>query len=105
MSNEDWKLRLRYGKDVTPFSHFTLIADGIVVDLVDGFECRQGAAIMSMKAWAADSAEAAEMVAAIGRQIGFDVTGKIEIYETAPDQPPREGPHGYAIAFVPYDPE
>ena len=38
MSDEDknWKLKLRYGKLKTPFQHFTLIADGIVGDLIDG---------------------------------------------------------------------
>lgn len=103
MEDRDWKLELRYGKTTTPFHHFTLIADGVVGDLADGFDCRPGAAVMSMKVWATDAAEAIEMIAAIGRQIGFAVTGKIEVFGTAPDQPPRENPHGYAIGFVPYD--
>lgn len=103
MDTQDWKLRLRYGKDATSFQHFSLIADGVAGHLVEGFECRPGPAVMSMKVWASDADEAADMIVSIGRQIGFEVTGKIDIYETAPDQPPREHPHGYAIGFVPYD--
>ena len=102
-AGKNWKLNLRYGRLKTPFQHFTLIADGIAGELVDGVACRAGPAVMSMKAWATDTDESADMFVAIGRQIGFTVTGKICIYETAPEQPPEQNPHGYAIHFVAHD--
>jgi hypothetical protein len=39
-----------------------------------------------------------------GKRIGFTVTGDIKIYETEPQQPPSEKPHGYGITFTPFDP-
>ena len=99
----NWKLELRYGRQATPFRHFTVLADGVAGTLADGFECVPGPAIMSMKAWAGDADEAIDMAGAIGRQIGFSVAGKVEVYETEPEAPPGEHPHGYDIRFYPYD--
>jgi len=101
-STSDWKLKLRYGKIRTPFKHFTAIADGEVEALVDGFSCPAGPAIMAIKTWSSGPDETADMVVAIGRQIGFSANGKIEIYETEPEQPPGQNPHGYSIHFTPY---
>jgi len=52
---------------------------------------------------ATDADESADMLRNIGEQIGFDATGKIEIYETDPEQPPKEHPFGYDINFTPHD--
>ncbi len=101
--SQNWKLELRYGRLVTPYKHFTAIADGVAGELHDGFECRPGPAVMSIKTWAADADESAHMARIIGQQIGFSASGKIEIYETEAEQPPRENPHGYDINFFPYD--
>lgn len=98
----DWKLKLRYGKLKTPFQHFTVMADGEVGELRDGFECRPGRAWMTMKTWATDSEESMEMIRVIGEQIGFAVDGRVLVYDTEPEQPPRENPHGYDITFAPY---
>ena len=103
-SDKDWKLRLRYGRSKTQFQHYSMIADGVAGSLPDGFSCPHGNAFMAMKVWASSVDEACEMVRAIGGQIGFTVTGKIEVYETEPSQPPRENPYGYDIVFKPYDP-
>ncbi|MFV7785133.1 hypothetical protein ACNPKB_13640 [Shewanella marisflavi] len=104
MENEkDWKLKLRYGKETTPYSHFTVLADGIVGELKDGFKCEAGSAWMSMKTWAVDSGQSADMIQVIGQQIGFEVTGDVEVYETEPEVPPKEKPFGYDIKFTPYD--
>jgi hypothetical protein len=100
---KDWKLRLRYGKLTTTFKHFTVLADGVVGKLGDGFECRPGRAWMSMKTWATDADESMDMIRVIGERIGFTVDGRIEVYVTEPDQPPGEKPHGYDIRFTPYD--
>ena len=99
---KDWKLKLRYGKETTPFSHYTVLAEGVAGDLVEGFECPKGNAIMGMKAWASSMDESALMIQDIGQQIGFEVTGEIQIYETEPEQPPRDNPHGYDIQFTPF---
>ena len=102
---KDWKLKLRYGKLATPYQHYTAIAEGVVGQLADGFLCRPGSAFMAMKTWASSTAESADMVAVIGRQIGFSVTGKIDVFDTEPSQPPRDTPFGYDIKFTPFDSE
>jgi len=100
---KDWKLKLRYGKIKTPFKHYTAIADGIVGELIDGFDCRSGKAYMGMKTWALSTEESADMIKVIGKEIGFEVTGKIEIFSTEAIQPPKENPYGYDIVFTPYN--
>jgi len=100
---KNWKLKLRYGQKTTQYIHFTVLADGIVGDLVDGYECRKGLAIMAIKTWANDAEQSADMLRVIGRQIGFEATGEIQIYETEPEQPPKDNPFGYDINFTPYD--
>jgi len=100
---KDWKLKLRYGKMTTPFSHYTVLADGVVGKLADGFECRKGRAWMGMKVWATSVDESQNMIKVIGEQIGFEVTGKIEVYSTDAKEPPSDKPRGYDITFTPYD--
>ena len=100
---ENWKLKLRYGKLKTPYKHYTIIADGDAGTVADGFECPPGRAFMSMKAWATDDNEAADMIQAIGQQIGFTVDGDIQLYDTDPEEPPSDNPRGYHISFNPYE--
>jgi hypothetical protein len=102
-SEKDWKLKLRYRKIQTPYEHFTVIAEGVVGELEEGFECPPGNAFMGMKVWASSTGEAADMIKVIGKQIGFTVTGNIQIYDTEPQQPPLENPHGYDIKFTPFE--
>jgi hypothetical protein len=101
--DDSWKLKLRYGRLETPFTHYTAIAEGIVGQLVDGFFCRPGPAFMGIKTWAESADESADMARVIGSDIGFTVTGRIQVYETEPVQPPGEKPRGYDITFTPYD--
>ncbi|WP_206099632.1 hypothetical protein [Rheinheimera riviphila] len=100
---KNWKLKLRYGKETTPYKHFTALSDGLVGDMVGGFECPKGPAIMAMKTWATDAGESADMLRVIGAQIGFEATGEIQVYETEPEQPPKDNPFGYGINFTSYD--
>ncbi len=100
---KNWTLKLRYGKETTPYKHFTAMGDGVVGELSEGFDCEKGPAIMAMKTWAVDADESADMLRVIGGQIGFDATGEIQIYETEPEQPPKENPFGYDINLTPYD--
>jgi hypothetical protein len=44
--NIDWKLKLKFGKLKTPFRHYSVIAEGVVGELKDGFSCRPGSAFM-----------------------------------------------------------
>jgi hypothetical protein len=98
-----WKLKLRYGKLKTPYQHYTVIAEGVVREEMEGFSCLIGKAFMAMKTWASTPDESAHMVQFIGKQIGFTVTGNIQIYDTEPTQPPRDKPYGYDINFTPFD--
>ena len=100
---KDWKIKLRYGKLTTSFKHFTVFADGIVQQLVDGYYCRPGRAWMAMKVWASDVDESMGMIRVIGNKIGFSVDGKIEVYVAEPEEPPSDKPYGYHIRFMPYD--
>jgi len=98
----NWKLQLKYGKIQSPYSHFTVLADGEVGELNPDFKCRKGKAWMGMKIWSSSSEQSVEMVESIGQDIGFNVTGKIMVYKTQPNQPPRENPYAYEITFTPY---
>jgi hypothetical protein len=100
-SDANWKLKLRYGKISTEFQHYTTISEGLVGSLVDDFTCPAGPAFMGMKVWASSADEAEDMARSIGGEIGFTVTGPIQIYTTEPEQPPREEPFGYDINFTP----
>jgi len=43
------------------------------------------------------------MIEAFSPQLGFRVTGRIQIYETEPSEPPRDKPFGDGIGFTPYE--
>ena len=100
---KDWKLKLLYGNLTTPFRHYTVIDEVVVGELSEGFSCPPGSAFMAMKTWVSSTDESANMAAVIGRQIGFTVTGDIQIYDTEPVEPPRERPFAYDIQFTPFD--
>ena len=115
---KDWKLKLRYGKLKTQYKHYTVIADGIVGELANGYytfipengapkrmhsdECPKCRAVMSVKTWVLDADQAIDITKNIGQQIGFSVDGKIEVYTTPPEQQPVDEPYGYDIRFTPY---
>ena len=103
--DSDWKLKLKYGRLKTPYSHFTIIAEGKVTADVNEFGCAKGSAFMGMKTWASSADEACDMARSIGRQIAFEVTGRIQVYDTAPEEPPRANPHGYDIKFTRFQDE
>jgi hypothetical protein len=73
-----------------------------VNELINGFECPKGNAFMGMKIWAESFEEAADLFLSIGRQIGFNTMGKLQIYESEPQEPPGENPSGYDIKFTPF---
>ncbi|PJC87557.1 hypothetical protein CSW98_00030 [Vibrio sp. HA2012] len=89
--------------ETTPYSHFTVLADGEVGELTDGFECPKGMAIMSMNIWALNEKQSVDVCIAIGKQIGFQVSGEVQIYQTEPSESPGDNPFGYGIKFTPYE--
>ncbi|HEX4957789.1 MAG TPA: hypothetical protein VFV46_06395 [Lacibacter sp.] len=102
MNDNNWKLKLQNGKIKTQYKHYTIIANGTAKDVDIDFNCVDGNAFMGMKVWASSEEEAADMIKLLGKQIGFTVTGNIEIYNSEPLDPPKENPFGYDIRFTPY---
>jgi hypothetical protein len=100
---KNWKLKLKYGKLETPYKHYTLFADGQNINLSEEFDCPKGFAIMSIKTWCESTEQAADLISYVSEQIGFEIKDKIEIYETDPQEPPKEKPFGYDIRFTPYE--
>lgn len=95
---------MRYGKLKTAFHHFTVIADGKIVEARPDYMTIEGsAAFFAIKVWATDSAEAIDVLVAVGRQVGFDASGRIYVYDSEPTQPPSENPHAYSLSFHQYD--
>jgi len=98
----DWKLKLRYGQLTTNFIHVTLIGDGKVITVNEEYNTELGPAVMALKAWVESHDEAFNMIAAIAEHLGFELKGRIELFETEPDDPPKEKQFGYAINFTAY---
>lgn len=98
----DWKLRLRQGQLQTPFCHFTLIAPGRSAEGDPEIDMPAGQAFIAVKCWAEDHDMAFDLVAYVAEQVGFQLEGQVELYETEPDAPPRDQPYGYDIAFTPF---
>lgn len=98
-----WKVKLRYGKTTTPFKHFTVMADGVVEKQLDGFECPLGRAWMSIKVWAESPDEAFAITRSVAHDVGFVQDGRMHLYSTDPDEPPKDEPLVYYIRFTPYD--
>jgi hypothetical protein len=100
---KNWKLNLRYGRLKTAFRHFTLIGDGEIAVANPGYGTIQGAAaFFTIKVWASDQQEAVNMLAAIGRDVGFDASGEVSVYITDPQQPPKDVSYGYDLDFHQY---
>jgi len=100
---KNWKLKLRYGKLKTAFRHFTVIADGEIQASNPDFGTEAGsAAFFSITAWATDNNEAIDMVVNIGRHVGFNASGRIYVYVTDPQQPPKEQPYAPSLNFRQY---
>ncbi|OWV83950.1 hypothetical protein ATY75_05115 [Rhizobium sp. N122] len=100
---KNWRLKLRYGKLKTAFRHFAVIADGeVVTSNVDFGTTAGSAAFFSMQAWAIDSEQATDMVVRIGRDVGFEASGRVYVYSTEPQQPPGQNPHAYGLNFRQY---
>jgi hypothetical protein len=94
---KNWKLKLRYGKLLTSYKHFTTITKG-TVEVASEFS--PGSAFMAIKVWAITYDDAADLVESVARQVCFTITGKIEIFDTEPQEPPKEDAYGYDLGFT-----
>jgi len=95
--NKNWKLKLRYGKLTTIYKHFTAITKGVVKE---ESAYSPGNAFMAIKIWATTYDDAADLVESIAEQVEFIITGKIEIFDTEPQQPPKRDAYGYDLGFT-----
>jgi hypothetical protein len=93
------------GNGGSDFSHYAVIADGEIVEADPTRGLFIGPSVMSVKIWARDTDEAADMIIALANQMNFKIADRIEIYETEPDRAPEDRPFGYDLNFTPYDPE
>ena len=103
MEDKDWKLKLRYGKQTTPYKHNTLIAQGVSEQKIEGYDNLPGPAYMGIAVWAPNDEDAVEILVEVGKNLGFKVTGNIEIYETDPKEPPKDNPSYYQVNFTSYE--
>ena len=89
-----WKLLYRLGLLRTPYRHFTASARGTK----DG-----EAAVLSMSSWAPSKEVAADMVEVIGRELGFLVTGSVDVRENGhpAEPPPQKNPSAYGLSIIP----
>lgn len=102
-NNQDWKLKLRYGKLTTPFTHYIDFATGFIGEMLSqdsGYPV--GPAIMGIKIWAKDMQDSVDLLYGIADQIGFTITGDIDVAEMPPEQPPETEPYGYDCTFTPF---
>jgi hypothetical protein len=90
---------------MSEYQHFTVLAEGMVANLDSDFDCPEGPAFMTMKAWATDADEAADMLIQIGKHLGFHAIGELQIFLTEAEQPVQPQPFSYDINFTAYDDE
>jgi hypothetical protein len=95
--DKNWKLKLRYGKLTTIHKHFTAITKGIVNKESD---YSPGNAFMAVKIWAETYDDAAHLVESVANQVEFTITGEIEIFDTEPQEPPKQNAYGYDLGFT-----
>jgi hypothetical protein len=95
--NKNWKLKLRYGKLTTSYKHFTAITKGVVKE---ESVYSPGSAFMAIKIWATTYDDAADLVESVAEQVEFTITGKIEIFDTEPQEPPKQNAYGYDLGFT-----
>lgn len=99
---KDWKLKLRYGKLITPYKHFTIIAPVLINDHIVSLNAAPGKAYIGIKMWALDINEATKIIMSVAKEFGFTITGKIEVYSTDAQNPPKDEPYAYDLNFSYY---
>ena len=103
LASDDWKALYQAGKLNTPYTHYSVIAEGVIGGQgAREYGGRPGPAFLGMKVWASSMEDAAKMARLFAERTGFALKGKIQVYETVPSEPPRDAPHAYSISFTPY---
>lgn len=87
---------------MTEFTHFTLLADGHVIEPNVDFGTELGPCIMGMKVWARNAEQAADMIVDIGKQLGFHADGELQVFISEPEEPAEDQPFGYDVQFTSY---
>ena len=55
-----------------------------------------------MKIWSMNEEESADLYQSVAEQIGFKLSGNMDIYETEAESPPKDNPYAYGINFSYY---
>jgi hypothetical protein len=100
--NTDWKLRLRYGRLQTPYTHFTLIADGALTRPNEKLDGKPGKAFLGAKIWAKDGDQAFDIFRDVADRAGFEIRDKIDLWTTEPKHPPGDIPSVHDPKLTPY---
>ena len=100
----DWQALYRNRTLITPYKHYSVIADGVAGKSSREFESTPVPAFLGMMIWASSPEEAAHMVHLFTKRVGFRVKGEVEVYVTELDEPPQQNPHAYRIKLTRYDP-
>jgi hypothetical protein len=95
----------QYAARALELTHYTVIADGVLDRFVPGHTCQPGPAMLGLKVWATSALHAASVAQQVGGHVGFTLSGRAEIYKTAPAQPSGGKPCGYDLQLTAYDPE
>ncbi len=90
---------------MTGYTHFTLLADGHVIEPNEEYGTETGPCIMGMKVWARDAEQAVDMIVDIGKELGFHADGELQVYVTEPEEPEEDHPYGYDVQFTAYSDE
>ena len=98
----DWKLKLRYGRVTTPFTHYTLLADGRLLAANEKLGGEPGPAFFGLKIWAVDDDEAFIIYRDIASREGFEIGDKIDLWTTDPERPPKDRPYAYGPKLTAY---
>lgn len=88
---------------MTDLTHYTLLADGEVFAPNADFGTEPGPCIMAMKVWAKDPEQAADIIVAVGEQLGFRPDGELQVFVSAPEAPEEDEPFGYDVQFTSYE--
>jgi hypothetical protein len=93
-----WRLKLRYGRLKTAFSHHAILMDG-VPDAAVQSDMR---GFFAISIWAPSSDEAIAMARCAAETMGFRPDGRTYVYAAEPREPPLARPHGYGVTISRY---
>lgn len=99
----DWKLKLRYGKLKTQFTHYTVIVECEVLEPHENLGSHGERGFFGLKVWAENEDEAAHLTMLVAKHYDLKVGKTFDVFKTDPVQPPGEQPSSYDANFTPYE--